>query len=89
MHHVHVAAVSLALVSKLCGHRLKGKGGTHRSERPMSRHLFNHTSHPNRIAAEDALRILTEAWAYYTPLPILVTEQSSQPSPVFEEYYAA
>lgn len=55
----------------------------------MSRHLFNHTIQPNRIAAEDALRILTEAWAYYTPLPTLVTEQSSQPSPVFEEYYAA
>lgn len=55
----------------------------------MSRHVFNHTSHPNHIAAEDALRILTEAWAYYTPLPSLVTEQSSQASPVFEEYYAA
>ncbi|MGJ8604635.1 MAG: hypothetical protein ACSHXH_10960 [Marivita sp.] len=39
--------------------------------------------------AEEALRILNEAWAYYTPLPKLVTERNSQPSPVFDEYYAA
>ncbi|WP_439524897.1 hypothetical protein [Marivita sp.] len=38
---------------------------------------------------EEALKILTEAWAYYTPRPMLVTEQNSRPSPVFEDYYAA
>lgn len=51
------------------------------------------TQHPSttadRISAEDALRLLTEAWAYYTPRPRLVTAQNSQPSPVFDEYYAA
>jgi len=44
---------------------------------------------PKRVAPQEALHLLTEAWAYYTPVPKLVTERSSQPSPVFEEYYAA
>ena len=39
--------------------------------------------------AKDALRILNEAWAFYTPTPRLVTDANGQPSPVFEEYYAA
>ncbi|WP_439123947.1 hypothetical protein [Marivita sp.] len=43
----------------------------------------------NRTAPEEALALLTEAWAYYMPVPKLVTERNSQPSPVFEEYYAA
>lgn len=43
----------------------------------------------NPVSADEALRLLSEAWAYYTPRPKLVTEQNSQPSPVFDEYYAA
>ena len=58
-------------------------------ERPMSQHLSNQSTHPSHIGAEEALRILTEAWVYYTPLPTLVTEHNSQPSPVFDAYYAA
>ena len=42
-----------------------------------------------KTAPDAALRLLEEAWSYYTPRPRLVTEQNSQPSPVFEEYYAA
>jgi len=45
----------------------------------------NHTQTP----PDAALRLLEEAWAYYTPRPRLVTEQNSQPSPVFDAYYAA
>jgi hypothetical protein len=55
----------------------------------MSQYLSKQPNQPYQIAADDALRILNEAWAYYTPLPTLVTERTSQPSPVFEEYYAA
>ena len=42
-----------------------------------------------KTAPDAALRLLEEALSYYTPRPRLVTEQNSQPSPVFEEYYAA
>ena len=44
---------------------------------------------PRPVDPHEALRLLDEAWAYYTPHPRLVTAQNSQPSPVFEEYYAA
>ncbi|MCR9109495.1 hypothetical protein [Marivita sp. XM-24bin2] len=46
-------------------------------------------THSATTLPDEALRILTEAWSYYTPSPRIVTERSSQPSPVFEEYYAA
>ncbi|WP_170102908.1 hypothetical protein [Marivita geojedonensis] len=51
------------------------------------RQTFPIPSH--RSTAVDTVRHLDEAWAYYTPRPKLVTERNSQPSPVFEEYYAA
>jgi hypothetical protein len=41
------------------------------------------------VSADEALSLLSEAWAYYTPRPKLVTEQNSRPSPIFDEYYAA
>ncbi|WP_299793389.1 hypothetical protein [uncultured Marivita sp.] len=41
------------------------------------------------VAPEEALRLLNEAWSYYTPMPRLVTARSGEPSPVIEEYYAA
>lgn len=44
---------------------------------------------PHRTSPEAARHLLNEAWAYYTPHPRVVTERNSQPSPVFEEYYAA
>ncbi|MFP7674026.1 hypothetical protein ACG74X_11800 [Marivita sp. S0852] len=47
------------------------------------------TSQTAPTSAKEALRLLNEAWAYYTPRPRLVTEANSQPSPVFDEYYAA
>lgn len=52
----------------------------------MTQHLSREMQ---SIGPEEALRILNEAWAYYTPVPKLVTERNSQPSPVFDEYYAA
>ncbi|HKK98175.1 MAG TPA: hypothetical protein VJ928_08320 [Marivita sp.] len=42
-----------------------------------------------KTSPDAALDILTEAWAYYTPMPQLVTERNSAPSPVVDEYYAA
>ncbi len=52
--------------------------------------MTHHTeTHSEVTLPDEALRILTEAWAYYTPRPRVVTERSSQPSPVFDEYYAA
>lgn len=52
--------------------------------------MTQHSSQsPDRIAPEEALRLLTEAWSYYTPVPRLVTARSGEPSPVIEEYYAA
>jgi hypothetical protein len=76
----------MALVWAKGGHMLPAKGGTQHQERPMTQHP---STTADRISAEDALRLLTEAWAYYTPRPRLVTAQNSQPSPVFDEYYAA
>jgi hypothetical protein len=47
------------------------------------------TPRNNTPHAKDAVRILNEAWSYYTPVPCLVTDANSQPSPVIDEYYAA
>ncbi len=44
---------------------------------------------PRATSSDEALHLLNEALAYYTPQPRLVTDRSSQPSPVIEEYYAA
>lgn len=44
---------------------------------------------PHPVSPEEALRLLAEAWSYYTAQPRLVTPRTSQPAPVIAEYYAA
>ena len=41
------------------------------------------------VSPQEALRLLNEAWAYYTPQPKLLTSRNSQPAPVIAEYYDA
>ncbi|OSQ50612.1 hypothetical protein MGEO_11465 [Marivita geojedonensis] len=86
MHPVHGAPDGVALVLTRALLSWDDKGGTPIQESTM-RQTFPIPSH--RSTAVDTVRHLDEAWAYYTPRPKLVTERNSQPSPVFEEYYAA
>jgi hypothetical protein len=82
----HVETVQTALVRVDQGNMFTVREDHDTGNGPMAQ-----TSSPSvaPVSPQEALRLLNEAWAYYTPQPRLVTSRNSQPAPVIAEYYDA